>query len=74
MPIDVRKELYTELPVEAKGTKRSYEEVDSKTLPPWLTPSARLFRPGQRSAIDDADTLVELWEWLKSRDAKSNTD
>ena len=74
MPIDVRKELYTELPVEAKGTKRSYEEVDSKTLPPWLTPSARLFRPGQRSAIDDADTLAELWEWLKSRDAKSNTD
>ena len=74
MPIDCRKELYAELPVETKGTKRSYEDVDAKTLPPWLTPAARLFRAGQRSAMDDANSLSELWDWLKSRDPKSNVD
>ena len=74
MPIDCCKELYTELPVAAKGTKRSCDDVDSKALPPWLTPAARLFRAGQRSAIDDANSLSELWDWLKSRDPKSNVD
>ena len=73
MPIDLGKEL-VDLPIADQSSKRSYDRSDDKTLAPWMTPAARLFRPGQRSAIDEADSLGELWEWLKSRDPKSNYD